>query len=165
MSAPTSSFEMDVLDAQNAPVLDDTLLLKDTQDSNLLKETILRAITIPYTWGSSDEDSPLAIGLQYTTEASEIFRNLGEVILSLKNAPTGSIITVDILKETGPNTNAFTTIFSTLPTIDINEFISQTATIPAVFSVTTWETQRRLQIVLTINDSNFAATGLKVSLR
>lgn len=164
MSAPSSSFEMDSLDAQNAPVLDDTLLLKDTQDTNQLKETTVRAIGVAFTWGASDEDSPLFTGLLYTTEASEIFRNLSEVILSVKNAPTGSSITVDIQKETAPNSNAFATIFSTLPIIEITEFTSQTA-VPAVFSVSTWETQRRLQIILTINDTNFAATGLKVSLR
>ena len=165
MSAPTSSFEMDSLDEQNAPVLTDTLLLKDTSDANQLKETTIQAISIAFTWGVSDEDASLVTGLQYTTEASEIFRNLSQIILSVKNAPTGSTITVDILKETGPNTNVFATIFSTLPTIDITEFTSQTAAVAAVFSVTTWETQRRLQIVLTINDTNFAATGLKVSLR
>ena len=165
MSAPDSSFEMDSLDAQNAPVSTDTLLLKDTNDSNQLKETTIQAIGMAFTWGASDEDAALVTGLQYTTEASEIFRNIGEVILSVKNAPTGSTITVDMLKETGPNTNVFATIFSTLPTIDITEFTSQTAAVPAVFSVTTWETQRRLQLVLTITDSNAAATGLKVSLR
>jgi len=165
MSAPTSSFEMDSLDEQNAPVLNDTLLGKDTQNANELKEFPIRVIGAAFTWAASDEDSPLITGLQYTTEASEIFRNLDEVILSLKNTPTGSTITVDIQKETGPNTNVFATIFSTLPTIDLNEFTSQTAAVAAVFSVTTWETQRRLQIILTINDSNFAATGLKVSLR
>lgn len=165
MSSPTSSFEMDSLDAQNAPVLTDTLLLKDTNDANQLKETTIQAIGAAFTWAASDEDSALTTGLQYTTEASEIFRNLGEVILSLKNTPTGSILTVDILKETGPNTNVFATIFSTLPTIDLNEFTSQTAAVPAVFSDSIWETQRRLQIVITITDSNAAATGLKVSLR
>ncbi len=165
MSAPTSSFEMDALAAQNAPVLTDTLLLKDTNDSNQLKETTIQAIGMAFTWGASDEDAALVTGLQYTTEASEIFRNLSEVILSVKNAPTGTKLEVDIMKETGPNTNIFVTIFSTRPTIDLNEFTSQTASIPAVFSVTTWETQRRLQLVLDVTDSNAAATGLKVSLR
>lgn len=165
MSAPISSFEMDSLDAQNAPVLDDTLLLKDTLATNQLKETTVRAIGMAFTWGASDEDSPLVTGLLFTTEASEIFRNLSEIILSVKNAPTGSKITVGIQKETGPNTNVFANIFSTLPTIDINQFTSQTAAIPAIFSDPTWESQRRLQLVVVITDSNAAATGLKVSLR
>ena len=118
----------------------------------------------PFTWGASDEDSPLNAALLYTTEASATEVTLSEVILSLKNPPTGSTITVDIQKETGPNTNVFATIFSTLPTIDITEFTSQTAAVAAVFSDTTWEVQRRLQIILTITDTNFAATGLKVTL-
>jgi len=118
----------------------------------------------PFTWGASDEDSPLSVDLLYTTEAAASEITLSEVILSLKNAPTGSTITVDILKETGVNTNVFATIFSTLPTIDINEFTSQTAAIAAVISDATWEIERRLQLVLTITDTNFAATGLKVTL-
>jgi len=117
-----------------------------------------------FTWGASDEDSPLITGLQYTTEAAVAEVALSEVILSLKNAPTGSTITVDILKEDGVNLNTFTTIFSVLPTIDINEFTSQTAATAAVISDATWEIERRLQLVLTINDSNAAATGIKVTL-
>lgn len=168
MSAPTSSFEMDSLDNKPAPISTDTLLLKDTEDANQLKEVEIANLpvvaSIPFTWGASDEDSPLNTGILYTTEAIDVTKTLSGVVLSVKNAPTGSTITVDILKETGVNTNVFATIFSTLPTIDINEFTSQTAAIPAVISDTTWEAQRRLQLVLTINDSNFAATGIKVTL-
>lgn len=119
---------------------------------------------VPFTWAATDEDSPLTTGLLYTTEAG-LTRTIQDVILSLKNAPTGSTIEVDVLKETGLNTNVFATVFSTRPTIMINEFTSQTSTPIPVFSVTTWEAGRRLQIVLTINDSNFAATGLKVTIK
>ena len=119
---------------------------------------------VPFTWATSDEDSPLSNGLLYTTEAGET-RTIQDVILSLKNAPTGNTIEVDILKETGINLNAFVTIFSTKPTIMINEFTSQTSTPVPVFSTNTWERGRRLQIVLTINDANFAATGLKVTIK
>lgn len=165
MSAPTSSFEMDSLDAQNAPMISDTLLLKDSQDANKLKETTIQAIGMAFTWGASDEDAALVTGLQYTTEASEIFRNLNLVIISVKNAPTGTAIRVDILKETGPNTNVFVTIFSSTPAIDINEFTSQTSVVDHLFSDPTWESQRRLQLIVTVTDTNAAATGLKVSLR
>ena len=119
---------------------------------------------VPFTWAASDEDSSLTTGLLYTTETGET-RTIQDVILSLKNAPTGSTIEVDILKETGINTNVFATVFSTKPTIMINEFTSQTSTPVPIFSTTTWEAGRRLQIVLTINDSNFASTGLKVTLK
>jgi len=168
MSAPTSSFEMDSLAEKAVPISADTLLLKDTEDANQLKEVEIANLpvvaSIPFTWGASDEDSPLSVALLYTTESAASEITLSEVILSLKNPPTGSTITVDIQKETGTNTNVFATIFSTLPTIDINEFTSQTAAVAAVISDTTWEIERRLQIFLTITDSNFAATGLKVTL-
>lgn len=169
MSAPSSSFEMDSLDEKAVPLSTDTLLLKDTADSDLLKEVqvgnlSLATVTIPFVWAASDEDSPLALGLQYTTEAAEITKTLSEVILSLKNAATGSPIVVDVRKETGVNTNVFATIFSTPPLIDVNEFTSQTSASIPVFSDTTWEVQRRLQIVITANDINFATTGLKVTL-
>jgi len=168
MSAPSSSFEMDSLDEKSSPISVDTVLLKDTEDTNLLKEVQLANLTvtavIPSTWAASDEDTPITIGLLYTTEAAATTQTISNVILSLKNAPTGSSITVDVLKETGVNTNVFATIFSTLPTIDISEFTSQTAATPPVISDTTWETQRRLQLSLSVNDSNLIASGLKVSL-
>ena len=165
--APTSSFEMSELVDNDLPTLDDKLILRDLADADQLKETLVRAITIPFVWGASDEDSPLSIGLQYTTEASEFTRILGEVIISVKNAPTGTDIEVDILKETAANSNAFTSIFTTKPKIMINEFTSQTHTTvtPAFVALVQWDIQTRLQLVLTINDTNFAATGLKVTLR
>lgn len=120
---------------------------------------------VPFTWAASDEDSSLSVGIQYLTEALDTLRNLSTVFLSVKNPPTGSTITVDIRKETAVNSNAFATIFSTLPTIDPNEFTSITASVPAVFSDNIWDAQRRLQILLTDTDTNENATGLKVSLR
>ncbi len=118
----------------------------------------------PFTWGASDEDSPLVTGLLYTTEASAAEITMSEVVVSLKNAPTGGMITVDILKETAVNSNLFVSIFTVLPTIDMDDFTSQTAATGATFDTTTWEVQRRLQLVLTINDTNSAATGIKVTL-
>lgn len=119
---------------------------------------------VPFTWAATDEDAPLSLGLLYTTEAG-LTRTILDVILSLKNAPTGTDIEVDVLKETGLNTNVFATVFSTKPIIMINEFTSQTSTPLAVFSDNVWQAGRRLQIVLTINDTNFAATGLKVTIK
>ena len=121
-------------------------------------------VVTTFTWAVSDEDSPLTTGIVYVTEAGAQDKPLNDVILSLKNAPTDSLgIEVDILQETGTNTNVFATIFSTRPTIDQFDFTSQTAP-PAVLSDTTWFAQRRLQIQLTINDADFNATGLKVTL-
>lgn len=164
--APTSSFEMSELVDNDIPILADKVILRDTLDANKLKETLVRAITIPFVWAASDEDSPLTTGLLYTTEAGEFTRNLAEILISVKNAPTGTDIEVDILKETAPNSNVFATIFSIKPKIEINEFTSQThSTVTPTFSDPLWEIERRIQIVLTINDSNEAVTGLKVSLR
>lgn len=122
-------------------------------------------IATSFTWAVSDEDSPLTTGIVYVTEAALKEKSLSDVILSLKNAPTNiSGIEVDILKETGTNNNVFATIFSVKPTIDQNQFTSQTAVVGATFSDTTWQIERRLQIQLTINDGDFAASGLKVTL-
>lgn len=168
MSAPTSSFEIDTLTEEASPDSGDFVIIQKITAANEIQRTQLGNLgistTIPFTWAASDEDSPLSSGVLYTTEAASTSNSLADVILSLKNAPTGSSITVDILKETGVNTNVFATIFSTLPTIDITDFTSQTATIPPVLSDTTWEIQRRLQIFLSVNDSNFIASGLKVTL-
>lgn len=133
-------------------------------DTNKTRQVSLSDVT-PYTWASSDEDSALALGILYTTESAAVRRSLLDVVVSLKNAPTGTDIEVDILKETGINTNVFATIFSTRPIVMITEFTSLTALPAAVVSDTIWEEGRRLQIQLTINDSNFAATGLKVSIK
>lgn len=116
-------------------------------------------------YAASDEDSPLATGILYTTEAPPVARSIKDVIISLKNAPTGSDIEVDVQKEITINSNTFATIFSTKPIIMVGEFTSETAIPLPVLSTTTWEGGRRMQIILTINDSNFAATGLKVALK
>jgi len=138
---------------------------EDASDETNKTRMISASDLIPYTWAASDEDSALAVGILYTTETAAVARTLKTAIISLKNAPTGSTIEVDILKETGVNTNVFATIFSVLPTIMINEFTSETSLPVPILSATTWEQARRLQIQLTINDSNFAATGLKVTIK
>lgn len=117
-----------------------------------------------FTWAASDEDSSLLTGIQYVTEVGLSTRTISQVKLSVKNAPTGSILQVDIEKETGANTNTFATIFSTLPQIDTNQFFNTNDTVTPVFSDSTWEINRRLRISITAVDSNDAATGLKVTL-
>jgi len=117
------------------------------------------------TWAVTDEDSGIGeVGLVYTTEPAEITKTLTDVILSLKTAADGTAIEVDILQEDAVNSNDFDTIFSTKPKIDLNQFTSQTSGVTPVFSETTWTLGRRLQIVITIADSNATASGLKVTL-
>jgi len=119
----------------------------------------------PYTWAATDEDSPLALGVLYVTEATVVGRTILNVALSLKNAPTGNTIDVDVEKEDGINANTFTTIFSTRPTIMINEFTSTTSTPVPALTTNIWQTGRRLRIILITNDASFAATGLKVTIK
>ncbi len=114
------------------------------------------------TWAATDEDSPLVTGLQYTTEAALEDVVLTDVILSLKNAPTGSDVIVDIKQETFLNSNDFETIFTTRPSILIDDYSSA---ISASFSEPIWNAQRRLQILIDTNDSSFTASGLKVTLK
>ena len=115
-------------------------------------------------YAASDEDSPLATGLLYVTETPVVARSIKDVAISLKNAPTGGVIEVDILKEDALNSDTFSTIFSTRPQIMVGEFTSATG-IPPILSDNAWEGGLRMQFVLTINDTNFAATGLKVVLK
>ena len=138
---------------------------EDIDDETSKTRKVSLADVTPYTWASSDEDAPLALGILYITEAAAVLRDINDVFLSLKNAPTGNTIAVDVLKETNVNTNVFATIFSVLPTIMITEFTSQTSLPVPVISDNTWQQGRRLQIKLTINDVNFAATGLKVTIK
>lgn len=118
----------------------------------------------PYTWAATDEDSPLSLGVLYTTEAGIVGRTIRNASASVKNAPTGNIIDIDIEKETTANSNVFATIFSTLITIDPGDFTSTTSAAP-MLNTTQWESGRRLRIVLITNDANFAATGLKVTIK
>lgn len=138
---------------------------EDPNDSTNATRMVPASDLTPYTWAASDEDAPLALGILYTTEATVVGRTLTNAALSLKNAPTANTIDVDIQKEDGINANTFTSIFSTRPTIMINEFTSTTS-IPVPILVTNqWESGRRLRIQLITNDANFAATGLKVTIK
>lgn len=141
------------------------LATEDPNDETNKTRMVSAPDLIPYTYSLSDEDSPISSGLLYTSEATATARTIKDAIISLKNAPTGSTIEVDMLKETGVNTNVFATIFTTRPTIMINEFTSETSIPVPILNTNIWEKGRRMQFVLTINDTNFAATGLKGTLK
>jgi len=139
-----------------------------TEDNNEISNStrnVPASDLTPYTYAASDEDSPLSTGLLYTTEAAPVKRNVRNVAFSLKNAPTGTPLKFDILKETNINTNSFLTIFSINPTIAIDEFTSTTSFPAPVLSDTIWESGRRMQIVLVDNDTAFAATGVKATIK
>lgn len=138
---------------------------EDPNDLSNATRMIPASDITPYTWAATDEDSPLALGVLYTTEAAVVGRTILNVALSLKNAPTGNTIDVDVEKEDTVNANTFTSIFSTRPTIMINEFTSTTSIPVPILITNQWETGRRLRIILITNDANFAATGLKVTIK
>jgi len=138
---------------------------EDANDETNKTRQVSASDITPYTWAASDEDASLSTGLLYTTEAAAVRRSILDVVISLKNAPTGSTMEFDMLKETEINANSFATIFSVRPTIMINEFTSLTSLPAAVVSSTIWEEGRRMQIVLITNDTNFAATGSKVTIK
>lgn len=142
-----------------------TKIVTEDPNENINQTLTLLAPDVPaYVYAASDEDSALTTGLQYTTEAALLQRSIKNIGATLKNAPTGSSITIDIKKETGADTNVFATILSTLITIDINKFMSKTSATQPVISDGTWESNRRMQIIITITDSNAVASGLKVTI-
>jgi len=141
------------------------LATEDINDETNKTRMMPASDVVPYTYAASDEESPLSLGMLYTTEASSVTRTINDVIISLTHAPTGSDILVDVLKETGLNTNTFATILSTLPRIMVNEYTSETATPVPVITDNTWQKGRRIMFELTVNDSNFLASGLKVTLK
>lgn len=140
------------------------LATEDINDETNKTRMMPASDVVPYTYATSDEDSPLSTGVLYTTEATSVTRNINDVILSLTHAPTGTTIIVDVLKETGLNTNAFNTILSTRPRIMVNEYTSETAP-PIVLIDNVWEKGRRMRFDLTTNDTNFIASGIKVTLK
>lgn len=111
----------------------------------------------------TDETTLPTTGVKYVTEPMPYAITLTEVIAGLTTAGTGAtLFTLDILDEDSVNANTFTTIFSTLPTIDASEFTSTTATTPSVLSTVLIPKGIRLQLKITTLDSNSLARGVKI---
>jgi hypothetical protein len=87
-----------------------------------------------------------------------------DVQIYLTVAPTGSQISVDLLQETGLNTNVFQSILSTLPAVRLNEFTSTTNPTKPVFSNPALSVGRRIAYKIFAIDSNNVAKGIKVSV-
>lgn len=119
-----------------------------------------------FSYPLTDETTLPTTGVKYVTEPFPYDFTLEDVIIGLKTAGTGaSLFTIDVLLEdTAPNTNTFTTIFSTKPTIDASEFTSTTSATPMVLSATAVAKGKRLQLKINTLDSNSLARGAKVSL-
>ena len=118
-----------------------------------------------WAWPLTDEATLPVVGVTYTTEPSPYDMTIEDSIAGLTVAGTGAtLFTIDVLKENSVNANAFTTIFTTKPTIDASEFTSTTAATPQVLNVTTWEKGRRLQLKIDTLDTNTLGRGAKISL-
>ncbi len=118
-----------------------------------------------WSWPLTDETTAPTTGVKYTTEPAPYDMSIEDAIAGLTTAGTGAALwTIDVLKEDSVNADTFTTIFSTLPTIDASEFTSTTAATPPVISVSTWEKGRRLQLSISTLDTDGLARGSKISL-
>lgn len=104
----------------------------------------------------SDEDTPLTVGDQKMTFRLPYDFELSEARASVKTAPTGAGITVDI-RHNG------TTLFSTKITIDDGEKTSETGT-PSALSLTTLSDDAEMIVDIDGVGSTIAGTGLKVML-
>ena len=119
-----------------------------------------------WAWPLTDETTAPTTGVKYTTEPAPYDMSIEDAIGGLTTAGTGvALFTMDVLKETSVNGDAFSSIFTTdLVEIDASEFTSTTAATQPNITTTTWEKGRRLQLSITILDSNTLGRGAKVSL-
>ena len=119
-----------------------------------------------FSYPLTDETTALTTGVKYVTDPAPYALTITDVIGGLTTAGTGAaLFTFDILLEdTAPNTNTFTTIFTTKPTIDASEFTTTTAATPMVLSVTTVAKGKRLQLKIDTLDTNGLARGAKISI-
>ncbi len=123
------------------------------------------SVTASFAWPLIDETTAPTVAVHYTTEPSPYNMIIDEAIAGLTTAGGGAaLFTLDVLKETGENTDTFATIFSTAITIDAAEFTSTTAATQPVLSTTIWEKGRRLQLSVTVLDTDTTARGPKIEL-
>jgi len=121
--------------------------------------------TTIFAYPLTDESTAITTGVKYVTEPYGFDFSITNIIAGLTTAGTGaSLFRVDILKEDTVNSNTFTTIFSTKPTIDASEFTTTTATTAMSLNVTTIEKGKRLQLKIDQLDTNGLARGAKISI-
>ena len=115
-------------------------------------------------WPLTDETTAPTTGIKYTTEPAPYDMAIEDAVAGLTVAGTTDTFSIDVLKEDSVNADTFTTIFSTLVTIDATEFTSTTAAAAPVISVGTWEKGRRLQLSIDTLDTGGTARGVKIDL-
>ena len=119
-----------------------------------------------WAWPLTDETTAPTTGVKYTTEPAPYDMSIEDAIAGLTTAGTGAaLFTLDVLKETSVNGDVFSSIFTTdLVEIDASEFTSTTAATQPNITTTTWEKGRRLQLSISILDTDGLARGAKISL-
>ena len=119
-----------------------------------------------FSYPLTDETTLPTTGVKYVTEPAAYAYTITDVIGGLTIAGTGAaLFTFDILLEdTAPNTNTFTTIFTTKPTIDASEFTTTTAVTPMVLNLTAVAKGKRLQLKIETLDSDSLARGAKIAI-
>jgi hypothetical protein len=114
-------------------------------------------VSVPIIIACSDETTALTTGTAKATFRMPYAFTLTAVRASVKTAPTGSVLTVDI-NEGG------STILSTKITIDATEKTSTTAATPPVISDTSLADDSEITIDIDTVGSTIAGAGLKVTL-
>ena len=88
--------------------------------------------------------------------------------LAVKTAGTGAtLVEADALVESALNSDSFSTIFTTRPTIDASEFTSESAATPLVLNPAKAKLTKgtRMQYKIQAVDSNNLVRGMKLSLQ
>lgn len=123
--------------------------------------------TIEVPLSSDSATSAPSTGVVYTSLPMPADFNVIGCVLGVKTAGTGAnLVRADVLVENSVNADAFTTIFSTKPTIDASEFTSTTAATPYVLTSnpTVIAKGKRVQYKIDQIDSNSLARGYKIGL-
>jgi len=104
---------------------------------------------------ASDEITDLEVGVDKAVFRVPTAMTLTDVRASVTTAPVGSTIIIDVNKNGS-------TIFSTKLSIDAGEKTSETASVPAVISVSSFSDDDEITVDIDQIGSTTAGTGLKI---
>ena len=140
-----------------------TVLTADSTQTTGLKWALPDFI---FAYPLTDETTAPTTGVKYVTEPAPFAFTITDVIGGLTTAGTGATLFKFniLLEDTAPNTNTFTTIFSTMPTIDASEFTTTTATTAMALSLTAVAKGKRLQLKIETLDTDGLARGAKIQI-
>ncbi|MDB9801055.1 hypothetical protein OAB94_01635 [Flavobacteriaceae bacterium] len=147
--------ELDFIQLQDTPIN-----YNSSKGKNLKVGTNEIVFTPDYfDFALSDETSDLITGVCFTMVANRDYNNISRCDFSVTDAPTGSNIQIDVLKNG-------VSVFSTLPRIANGEFRTATATIQQVIIGGNFEILAGSILVVTLTQvgSGNAGAGLKGTL-